>query len=241
MTTELNTNLSSPEVASESLAHNELDDSESLADEVADIVQDPSYSHSDIIRTMNVGLRYIAGRVLLPELEAWADLETDPNVNHIPLPADYQKNLRYCHSVTHNRQVRIVGSLLQSYRQFSELDQGGRVVHVMPKGRSLYYQRVPSTAETLRIAYYKYPDRLFSRWEKPTCLPVHLTHELLVSYAAWKLFSKIEDGVEGQKVNTQYYKGLFDIAMAELTFFLGPEEREPVEVSNEIDWEAYLG
>lgn len=240
MTIELDTDLGSLEAYSESIAHTELDDSESLADQVADILQDSSYSHSDIIKMINQGVRYVSGRVLLPTLETWADIETDPGVNHVPIPADYQKNLRYCHSITHNRQVRIMGSSLQGFRHFSLLNQTGRVIQVMVQGRELYYQRVPSSAETLRINYFRYPERLFSRWDKPTCLPVHLTEDICVNYAAWKFFQKIEDGVEGQKVNTAYYKGLYDQAFAELVSFLGPEEREPVEIATEMDWEGYL-
>ncbi len=240
MTIELEATLSSLEAYSESFAHTELDDSESLADHVADILQDTSYSHTDIIRMMNNGLRYISGKVLLPDLETWADVTTDPNENHIPMPADYQKNLRYCHSTTHNREVRVLGSPLQAFRQFSILDQTGRVIMVMVQGRNLYYQRVPSSAETLRVNYFKYPERLSTRWDKPTCLPAHLTYDLLVNYAAFKLYERIEDGVEGQKINTQYYKMLFDTAMGDLVEYLGPERKAPVWVKDEVDWEAYL-
>lgn len=240
MANELSCNLPTMEAYSESLGYYEQVDSESLSDLVIHAIQDSSYSYADILRYFNQGLRYISGKILLDDLETFTDVATDPGVNNIPLPADFQRDLRYCHSITHNRQIRVKASVLQMYRQFSELDQSGNVIMVATKGGRLYYQRVPSTAETLRINYWSYPERLTSRWQKPTCLPAHLVEDLLVNYACWKIFEKIEDGIEGQKVNTLYYKGLFDKAMEDLQEYIGPEHDEITEIETEIDWEAYI-
>lgn len=215
--------------------------SQTLADEVLDKAQDGSFSYDDVLRYFNECLGVLAGEFLFEDLERWEDVYTDPAVNHITLPADFMRNLRYVHSVTHNRpKIKIHGSVIQLFRWYSNLDRAGPVRQVAIKGRQLYYQLVPATAEQLRINYYAYPERMRTRDDKPTCLPEHLADDLLGNYALWKIFDKIEDALEGQKPNTLYYKGLYDEAKAQLTDFLGPEEREPQEFPDEIYWDVLV-
>lgn len=240
MTIELDATLSSLEAYGVQWAHEEQDDVQSLSDLVKDKIQDTSYTHDVIVALFNRCLRRVSGRHRLEELETHEQVLTDPRASSIPLPANYQRDLNYCHSISHNRKIKVHGAVVQMYRQFSQLDQYGRVIGVAVKGRELFYQRVPETAEILRIRYYRYPDRLRDRYDKPTCIPEHLVEDLLVNYACWKIYSEIEDGIEGTKVNTTYYKGEFREAEAELSMFLGPDEDEPEEFPEEIDWEAYL-
>jgi len=200
-------------------------------------LQDASYTYADILARFNACLLALAGEYLIPELETWTDIETDPGVNHVRLPADYMRNLRYAHSLSHNREIKIYGSLSRLYRWFANLDQTGRVLGVCRRGRDLYYQRVPSSAESIRINYYRYPQRLESREDKPDFLPWHLAEPLLKHYALKELFSEIEDGIEGAKVNTNYHKQEYELAKATLEYFIGPEEHPPDFIETEIDWE----
>ena len=50
----------------------------------------------------------------------------------------------------------------------------------------------------------------------------------------------IEDGLEEEKVNTKHYAIMFTAALKDLSDFLGPEKRIPVDIPTEIDWEAYF-
>jgi hypothetical protein len=236
MANELNTELFSLELSAEVLAIEET--SQTLADDVLDKVQDGSYSWEDVLKHFNSCLYELAGEFLFPELEQWSDVYTDPAINHIQLPADYMRNLRYVHSVTHNRpRIRIQGSVVQLFRWYSNLDRQGPVRQVAINGRQLYYQLVPSTAEQLRINYFSYPERLRRRDDKPTFLPAHIIEPLLVAYACRELFNEIEDALEGQKPNTTYWDKEYDKAKAKLLAFLGPEEREPQEFPDEIYWD----
>lgn len=215
-----------------------LEDSQDLARKVTNKVQDASYSYDDILAVFNRCLRAISGKFLLPDLEVLRNIETDSNQPSIPVPADYQKNLRYAHSTTQNRKIAVFGSVIQLYRNFSVLDQTGRVVGMAVKGRFLYYQRVPSSAEAIRINYWAYPERMRSRYQKPTCLPEHLVEPLLVNFACADIYSEIEDGIEGTKVNTTYYETKYLQAVAELEAFLGPEEGEPQGIQDELEWDS---
>lgn len=212
--------------------------SQTLADEVQNAVQDASYSYDRIIELFNDCLMELAGEHLFPELEAWADLDTSAATNNVALPADYMRNLRHCHSLTNNRKVKVYGSLTQLYRWFSSLDQTGAIVGVAPKGRRLYYQR--QAAETLRINYFKYPQRLQTREDKPVEIPWHLAKALLKHYALKELYAEIEDGIEGQQVNTSRHEKKYEQAKERLVAFIGPEERDPVQLlDEEIAWDDY--
>jgi hypothetical protein len=214
--------------------------SHDLIEEVMSAVQDASYTEGAILELFNECLLELAGEFLLPDLEAWADVATTANINQTRLPADYMRELRYAHSLTHNRPIRVYGSAAQIVRWFAVQDQAGRVIAVAPKGRNLFYQRVPGSAESIRINYYRFPTRLQVRADKPLEIPWHLAKPLLKHYALRELFSLIEDGMEGAKVNTAYHDKRFTAAKEALELFIGPEERLPVEYEDEIKWEEYL-
>lgn len=215
-------------------------DSEDLAQTVLRKVQDASYNYDDVLALFNKCLLQLSGRFLLPNLEVMRDILTDPGRPSIPVPADYQKNIRYAHSISHNRKLTVYGSVILMNRWFSVLDQAGVVIGLAVKGRDLYYQRVPSSAETIRINYWAYPEPMHTRYAKPTCLPVHLIEPLLVNYACKELYSEIEDGIDGQKVNTAYHGNEYNQALTDLNSFLGPEGREPQHFGQDLNWNAWL-
>ena len=229
--------VSLPTVGSTSETYAITSTSQTLADEVMRIVQDASYDYSTILDLFNDCLMYLAGKYFIPDLEMWAEVLTDPSTNHLRLPADFHRELRYCHSIDHNRQIKIHGSVSQMFRLFSVLDQSGNIIGVAVKGRDLYYQRVPGTAETLKLNYYRVPERMVSRHDKPVCIPWHIAKRLLKHYALKEIYSEIEDGIEDKQANSMRQESKFATAEAELVAFLGPQERPPVEIEDEICWE----
>jgi len=206
-----------------------------LIEEVMGAIQDASFTPEQVIELFNECLLELAGdaNFLLPDLEAWADITTATNANTVRLPADFMRTLRIVHSITNNREVKVYGSPSQITRLFSVQNQTGNVIAVAPKGRNLFYQRIPSSPETLRINYYRLPTRIYSRDDKPFEIPWHFAKPLLKHYALRELFSLIEDGIEGAKVNTGYHDKRFTTAKEALEAFIGPEERPPVEYDDE--------
>lgn len=239
MANTLSTELGFPEVYA--LVRPMRTTTQTLADKVKHKLQDDSYDIDYIQDVIYQGLMEIAGEVLLPELETTVDVLTDPDQPSVPLPADYHKKLQYCHSTTHNQRIHVYGTVVQLYRQFSVLNQTGRVLGVAPKGRNFYYQRVPSSAETLKITYYRYPERIEALDLKPTCLPAHLAEPLLVNYALKEIYDEIEDALEtNSKPNADRYERRYTNYHSQLIAFLGPEEKEPVDFAEEIPWDAYM-
>jgi hypothetical protein len=85
----------------------------------------------------------------------------------------------------------------------------------------------------LTIGYYKKPEEIL---DSDGSYPDGATgcqhfEECIRSYALWKLYQGIEDGMEGQKVNTGYYKNEFYENLEELKDFcsrdIGPGTIEP--------------
>lgn len=209
--------------------------------EVETIIQDNSLGLSDTISYINKGLKEISGLILLPKLlETENTVDTVISTAYASLPDDFQRNLHYCYSNTNNTKIKVYGSLELLYSDFSRLDVGGRAVGVARRGDRLYYQRIPSSAETLRVHYYKYPTILTDGGNSPDCLPEFLVRPLMVNYVAKEIWKLKEDGEDGQMPNTKYYKDEFAGAMAELNKYVGPEGRCPQEINDSLNLEAYL-
>jgi len=209
--------------------------------EVARRVQDSAFILDDTVRYINKGLKEIAGTLLLPKLlTTETTVDTVVDTAYADLPDNFMQNLHYCYSNNYNRKIRIYDSLELLYSSFTTLDLGGRVVGVARRGERLYYQRIPASAETLRIHYYKYPTEITASTGEPDCLPEFLVRPLLVNYVCKEIFELIEDGMEGPTPNTDRYEKKFGIAMAQLNAHIGPEARVPKEAANDLDLEGYL-
>ncbi|MBU4317089.1 MAG: hypothetical protein KKF30_07425 [Proteobacteria bacterium] len=209
-----------------------------ISAEVLGIIQDNSYNDTDILRLCNNALTEISGIILLPELQAEDTVDTVAGVNHTALPSDFQRNLFYCYSEANNRRVRVYSDFRKILSMVGVIDQPGYAFGVAVRGGNLYYQRVPGTAETLQIHYYRNPTALISIDDSPSCLPVHLARPLLVNYCCLELFSLLEDGMDGKAPNTERYTSRFGVSMGLLSMFIGPEPRLPEDLPTSIDWNS---
>lgn len=215
---------------------------ETLITEVRRIVQDSSYSDSDILGFLNQAVQETAGdpRVFLPDMEDQDDVTTSTSVSYVALPSDYQKELFYCYNATKYWRIKVFASLGMLQREFSRLDQGGAIVGVAVKGSDLHYQRIPSSEETLQLHFYRKPTDMSDLTDTPDGIPDHLQKPLLVSYACSEIYSEIEQDITGQKINTAYYAGKYQEGIAKLVAFIGPIANRLHEIGQEIDWEDYL-
>jgi len=200
------------------------------------LVNDDNFDVDNAISFINKAQKEIAGLVLLPKL-----LEVDTTVLSVlatayaSLPANFMRNLHYCYSNTHYRKIDIYKDVRLLYREFSQLDLAGRVVGVARKGALLYYQRIPSAAETLRIHYYKYPTDLTVGTDKTACLPEFLVRPLLVNYVVKEALPAV-----GDNEKASLYEQKFMNAVNELMRYVGPEPREPQYIEDDVDLEGYL-
>jgi hypothetical protein len=210
--------------------------------EVTRIIQDPSYTEPIQLTFINQAIQDIAGDplVFLPDLETQGNVTTSTALSYVALPDTFQKKLFDCYNTTRHRHERIYGSLEDLQRRFSRLDQNGRIYGVAIRGSNLHYQRIPATAETLQLHFYRPPVDMTEDDDTPDGLPAHLARPLVVHHACAAIFSEIEQDLQGQKVNTLYHEGEANKQLAKLIAFIGPIAWAPTHISEEIDWEAYL-
>jgi len=181
-------------------------DTVALIAEVRSIVSDASFTDVQALGYLNRGLKAAANKMLLPWLADGTDtLTTDTSVS-VTLPSDYHKNL-FSASVGEN-QVNIVTSLKALADDFGTIQAStnGEVSEVCAANGELFYQNVPSTAADIVINYYRLPAVLVNldtsdpEWDNDDF------DNLLINYAAWQRFALLEQGVEGQKISTDYHK-----------------------------------
>jgi hypothetical protein len=202
-------------------------DTELLIQRVARVIQDASFSDDDILAYINEGLAAVSGEVPLPALEVETEVATDPLADNIALPTDFQTHLRFVYSQTRRRQVRILSNLVR-LREVSPAIEGGLVRRVAVSGGRLFYAPTPAEAEPLDLIYHAKPTPYEGLDDETDYIPVHIGHRILQAYACKEIYELIEDGVEGQKINTAKWEQKYVQQLQELIMFLGPLYNRPV-------------
>jgi len=217
-----------------------------LVEFVSDIIQDSSYSDATILKYLNRGIRQIAGGVFLtypdrtqvfssalPNLLTSDTVSTDANP-YVSLPTDFGRGLVAVASASADTLVTISESFAEFLDYYPTLDLSANVTMVAVRGTRLYYQGIPSASDTLTLHYYSTPTDLSLDADTPSCLPSHLHEELLVNYAAMKIYDQLEDGIDGAKVNTESYARRFNQAMLDLEASIEDAPR-PVTFASEYE------
>lgn len=207
---------------------------QSMVERVLDIVQDPSIDESEVKDLLNEGIEHAAAviPVPLPSLETTEEVDTDTSLPYVDLPEEYHRDLYFCFNTTLRRRVIVQPSFELFSVKYPTLDESMNVMDVAVRGLLLYYQGIPVLSQTLRIHFFQRPPLLVDNEDEPTCLPNHLHRKLLVSYACKELFNKIEDGVDGIKVNANFYGKEWEEGKKALIAWVGPRSRDPVLVTD---------
>jgi len=197
--------------------------------EVITTLQDSSITDDSIDLLINEAICLIADTVLLPELESSGSVDSG-SVSYVQIPTEwaYSRNLYGCYSS--DRIVPIRNSMSAVWWDFPRIEFGtdiGNIEVVVLKGSRIYYYPIPKVPTSIFCKFYKSPDTLVNDDDVPNCIPTSLHRPLLVGYALWKLFALIEDGVEGRKVNSDYYKGEFYEALDMIDNFIDNGQSRP--------------
>lgn len=218
-----------------------------LVSAVSEVVQDTSWTSAKILAILNRGLLEIAGGGNrnwglplcgpLPDLLTSGTIATDTNnnVSLTSLTTAYHRDLFRVTDASGNK-IKIYQSFMKFMDDYQGLTKNGTVEAVALKGNTLYYQGVPSAAQTLTLWYYMTPTPLTTEASTPSCLPDWLHYRLLVNYAAMEIFSKIEDGIDGAKVNTAYHTNEYQLALTDLHRFIGTADKEPIFIRDDADY-----
>jgi len=201
-----------------------------LIDSVQEVIQDNAWTDAKVTELINSGLRRVANGVMvqgkyqltppLPYLYTVGTVTTTLNSGLCALPDDFNRDIvKVINSSGDN--VAVYDSFLKFVQKFGNVNDNGDVYVCSRHGLNLIYRDIPATADALTLHYYCKPDLLTFSTDEPVCIPEELHQSLLVSYACSKIFEQIEDGIEGQKVNTGYWLNRWYEGLLELEIIVG--------------------
>jgi hypothetical protein len=142
----------------------------SLVDDVKGIIQDTTFSYEDILSYLNEGQKKIAGGILiqypdktqvrsspLPDLATTDALTSSTSNVYISMPSDYDRDLYFLTSETNELRIIVLSGMGELLDYYPALDNTGQVRFAAIRGKRLYYQGMPSTAESLTAYYFREP------------------------------------------------------------------------------------
>lgn len=200
------------------------------------IIQDDSYYSgittriNDAVEAIAAGVRMPDGSMSppLPDLYATDTVATSTTLPYVSLPTDYQRHVFMVADDNSDQLYPPKGGGYYDFAMFlrqashKDLTQSGSVSVVCVKGSSLYYQGIPSAAETLTVHYYREPDAMVDGTDAPDGIPGHLQTRLIKHYVAKEIFGEgIEDGDDSRGTGFKYHTAKFYEAMNDLIDFIG--------------------
>lgn len=214
----------------------------SIRTQISQIVRNRTWTDPKILALANRGVEAIAAgitavypdgsRILtppLPDLATSGTVTTSTTNPYANLPTNYQRHLYTVVSYTNSTPVQIIPTHDEFTTYYPNLDLTCQVIACSVRGSVLWYQGMPSSAETLTVYYYRKPTAITEGTitSAPDGLPPHLSEELVINYCCMKIWAEIESGVGAQKVNTREYEARFNNALIDLISFV-PVNAEPV-------------
>lgn len=196
-----------------------------LADIVLNIVKEDEYDDDSALYQFNQCAEYLSQKFIIPSLDQQGKVTTSTSQWSIEVPEDFQRNL-YAAIDSNGHSIGILDSRKQILR-YSGGDisrVGSRVERVAVVGDTLLHWPVSSSSEELTLFYQRKPSKITMN-DKVSLLPGAFvgSDSIFINYACWKMFERIEQGLEGQKVDTQYYQALFIGLVDELELYLKKE------------------
>ena len=185
-----------------------------LVARVKEVVKDESFDDAEILSRLNDALLTVDFEFCLPELEATDDLTfTVGGDTFAPLPDDYHHDLWHIEPQTWSGRVAVMTSLHSLKRLYLD-SETGQICHAAVDGKTIHVRPMPTEECTVTISYYRIPEALVVSApsatpavvaNSPEGIPSHL-HQLLADKVASDIFDIIEDGVDGNKTNTNRYE-----------------------------------
>lgn len=143
---------------------------------------------------------------------------------YVSMPDTFQRDLVF---VADSKAIEI--DISNSWIEFMEsnplLSRTGTIYEVVEQAGNLYYQGIPTDPEVLTVHFYRFPVDMEADDDTPDGIPLHLQKQLLVNYVCKEIFALIEDGIEGQQVNTMKYLALFQKALRTLEMTIPADTR----------------
>jgi len=185
-----------------------------LQDEVTLTLQDTSFA-SKLPNWINDSVGQIIDDANVPGFKELLSVDTVISQAYTTLGATCDGRILYVGTST-GELIGGVVTLEHMLKMYPSMDNAGDVEYVVIEGNTMYYQNIPAVATTLTVLHRRKPVVMVEDNDEPEGIPEHLQLEVIVPKVAIRGFDKIEDGIEGEKVNTiaqsiRYKQGLHDV------------------------------
>jgi hypothetical protein len=155
----------------------------------------------------------------LPDLFTIGTVDTVTDAAFVSMPATFQRVLQFV-SGSNGVEIDIDNSMIEFSEVYPLMDVSGVVREVIEHGGNIYYQGIPTSAETLTLHFYRLPVEMVADGDTPDGIPLHLQIPLIKNHVFYKIYEDIEDGIAGQAYNTKRYKKFFYDKLRVLELFI---------------------
>lgn len=205
-----------------------------LQQELKDIVMDQSPKILLMIPSLiNEAVQNIAEEVKFPELKQVTSVTTSTSLAYVNMPTGFSSRLKYAGNSDGEYKV-LDGGVEELIRLYPTLAETGDIKHLTLEGSVLYYQPIPTVATTITCIGYHRPATLVGDADTPSFIPDWLHRESIVNTAAVLAYNSIEDGVDGDKINTKVFESLAKVGLDKVRAYIS-RRRPVVSTSN---WSA---
>jgi len=187
---------------------------------VKDIISDPIFGSSVINDRLNRAVTKIAGGVLsplgeylippLPDLFTIDTVETSTSAAYISMPATFQRSLQFA-SNSSGQEIEIYNSMIEFAEDYPLMDGSGSVKAVIEQGGNLYYQDIPTAAETLTLHFFRLPVDMSADDDVPDGIPSHLAKDLLVNSVCLETYQEPRNKDTDERI--KWHTELFNRAL----------------------------
>jgi hypothetical protein len=178
-----------------------------MQDEVYVNIKDASLQ-SKIPGILNDAYKAAVNDVHVPDLKSFTTVNSVVGKSYTSLPDGVIGRVLYIGN-SNGRFTLARRGLVELIEDDPGLTSLGSVWKIAQEGKVLWYISQPETVETFYVLLYKEPAELVADNSVPSVLPSLLHRQLLVYKATSILYNIIEEGVEGEKVNTISYENLY--------------------------------
>ena len=187
---------------------------ENLKDEVISVLEDDSFN-TKLTGWINSAVEQIIDDANVPGFKEILSVDTIVDQAYTTLGTTCSGRIIYAGNAT----AELVGGVVtleHMMKMYPSMAEVGDVEYIAVEGNTLYYHKMPSTITTLTLLHRRKPVYMVASDDEPEGIPEHLHQSVIVPKVAMIGFDKIEDGLEGKKVNTiaqsiRYRQGLHDL------------------------------
>ncbi|MBE9592716.1 MAG: hypothetical protein IMF19_04480 [Proteobacteria bacterium] len=185
-----------------------------LKDEVIVAIGDTSFNDS-LAGWINDSIEQIIDDANVPGFKEIISVNTVLGTAYTTLEATCSGRILYAGTATAELAGGVV-TLEHMMKMYPGMADVGDVEYIAIDGSTMYYQKVPATITALTLLHRRKPVAMVADDDEPEGIPPHLHLSVIVPKAAILGFDRIEDGIEGKKVNTiaqsiRYKQGLHDL------------------------------